>query len=87
MISTPSAHALLITGNEPVEALRNQISKLAYRCPFGSAHAKCPFRLFGLLDFNVRENMVKTMTRESCVHCFELEQECRTEIAAKKNAQ
>lgn len=85
MISTPSAHALLITGSEPVEVLRNQINKLAYRCPFGTAHAKCPFRLFSLLDINVRENLVKTMTRESCVHFFELEQECRAESAAKKN--
>jgi hypothetical protein len=82
VIPTPSANALLITGDEPVEELRKQISKYSYRCPLNLAHPKCPFSMFGLLNANVRENLIKAMTREACVHFFELERECRAEATS-----
>jgi hypothetical protein len=81
---TPSASSLLITGSEPVEELRKLISKYSYRCPLGQTHQKCPFRMFGLLNANVRENLIKAMTRESCLHFFELERECRSEASCEQ---
>jgi len=86
VIPTPPANALLITGDEPVEELRAQISKLSYHCPLGMAHQKCPFRMFGLLNANVRENLIKAMPRESCIHFFELERECREEASSTRSS-
>jgi hypothetical protein len=84
VIPPPSNNALLISGDESVEELRGLISKLSYRCPLGQAHAKCPFRMFGLISANVRENLINAMTREACVHFFELERECRSEANCQR---
>jgi hypothetical protein len=80
----PSASELLISGDEPVEELRQLIAKFAYRCPLGQNHERCPFRMFGLLSFSVRETLINEMHRDACLHFFDLERECRASNECKQ---
>jgi hypothetical protein len=83
--TAPADHELLISGDETVEELRKAIGQISHHCPLDKVHEKCPFRMFGLLNPQVRDNLINAMTIEACLHFFELERECRASADRQSN--
>ena len=72
----------LITGQETVEELREMIIAFAEACPTGQNHIFCPFRILSGLSYDSLTNLVRHISRESCVGLFEQELACRSRADA-----
>jgi len=49
-------------------------------CPTGRNHQHCPFCIMSGLSYASLTNLVNNISREVCVHMFEQELQCRSQV-------
>jgi hypothetical protein len=69
----------LLTGKETLAELKRMILVLCQVCPGGRNHPHCPFRVLSGLSHFSASRLIQAMPRESCLHLFEMELQCRSQ--------
>lgn len=75
--------AMLVSGQETTENLKDLIIELTQQCPWGNNHFQCPFRILSGLTHGSIIRTVQALSRESCLELFKMERECRAIYAGK----